>query len=71
MKQKIKNYLIHLLGGKTAAEASAKGAQGYKAGYNFAYAEVHEYMKEQNGLNAHDWCDRMWQYVAERRQAQQ
>ena len=69
MKTRIKNYLIHKLGGKTVSECADKSQKARNAGYNFAYVEVHEYMKELNGLNAQDWSERVWKYVTERRTA--
>lgn len=65
---KFRDYLIHKLGGCTQAEKSAKRAQGYKAGYDFAYAEIHEYMKELNGLSTQEWCDSLWNHVDAKRQ---
>ena len=57
--KKIKNYLIHLLGGQTNEEF----VQAYKNGRIDAFTMVQDYLKSLNGLNADEWCNKAWTFV--------
>ena len=64
--KKIKDYFIHLFGGHTTEELTT----AYKNGRMDFIVQVHDYMRELNGLNADEWCHKVWTYVNNCRESQ-
>lgn len=60
---KIRRYIIHLLGGVDGAELKAiRTYESVMATY-LAYGIVKLSMEKVNGLAADDWCKQMYNYV--------
>ena len=57
--KKIKDYFIRLFGGHTSEELTT----AYKNGRTDIIVQFHDYLKELNGLNADEWCHKVWTCV--------
>lgn len=54
--KKIKNYIIHALGGITNEENKENQRNCYETGRNIAVARILEYAQSINGMSADSWC---------------
>lgn len=65
--KKIKNAIIHLLGGVTAEECVEECEEvkliSMHAARFATYCEVLEKMDKCYGMSAHDWCNNMYNFV--------
>lgn len=63
MKQKIKTWLIHWLGGVTAEEKQLAEHRRYYDGINDERAFIKAYAKSLYGKDPESWCQSMWNYI--------
>ena len=63
MKQKIKNWLIHKLGGYTVAESVESDNNSWMIGRVVAINEIMEYAESLYGKDPESWCLLMWSYI--------
>lgn len=61
--KKIKDYLIHLLGGVTKEENWGTLKAAWELGHWYAYSMTYEYMKELYQTPAEEWCRKVWLFV--------
>lgn len=59
MKERVKDWLIHLLGGFSKSDVRGDFACGCYAATVFAKFKADAL----NGLGAHEWCDEMYRYL--------
>ena len=62
---KIRKFLIKLLGGVTTEDAAMDYAVGYGNGHNDCLVIVLQKMQSLNGLSADEWCKQMYNYIKE------
>lgn len=60
---KIRNKLIHWLGGYTEQEMRDSSYNAAQMGRDKTLIEVQAYMRSINGEEAETWCDLAWKYV--------
>lgn len=60
---KIKDKLIHLLGGITEQEAKERKSHDEQIGAYTAMRYMEAYMREINGVDADTWCNLVWLFV--------
>lgn len=60
---KIRNKLIHWLGGYTEQEMRDSSYNAAQMGRDKTLIEVQAYMRSINGEDAETWCDLAWKYV--------
>lgn len=60
---KIRNKLIHWLGGYTEQEMRDNSYNAAQIGRYNALIDVHVYMRSINGEESETWCDLAWKYV--------
>lgn len=64
--KKIKNYIIHLLGGITEDENEENQVNCHRQGEYIALYKTKIHMEVLNGTPADDWCKEMYSYVSDR-----
>ena len=60
---KIKNYIIHLLGGYTKEEAEEIRSTYFEKGATSVASAVKIYLETLNGIPADEWCKLAYGYV--------
>ena len=60
---KIRNKLIHWLGGYTEQEKREGNYTAAQMGRYKTLIEIQAYMRSINGEEAETWCDLAWKYV--------
>lgn len=60
---KIRNKLIHWLGGYTEQEMRDNSYNSEQIGRYSALIEVQSYMRSINGEEAETWCDLAWKHI--------
>ena len=63
MKQNIKTWLIHWLGGVTHEESEEKRFYSYHKGVSDRSKELKNYAESLNGTDADAWCKLMWDKI--------
>lgn len=61
--KKIKEILIHWLGGYTAAEYEQNSQEFLELGYAIRNIGIKKFADSLYGLNAEDWCERMYKFI--------
>lgn len=61
--KKIKEILIHLLGGLTAAEYAEGSQEAYELGMTIVNCETKKYADSLYGLPSEEWCAKMYEYL--------
>ena len=65
MKQRIKTWLIHQLGGITRTEACNVKRDNLSTGTYVALVSLRIFADNMNGEPADEWCKRMYDYICE------
>ena len=60
---KIKNYIIHLLGGYTEEEVSRRQSENFERGKKMFAIEAKYYLDHLNGTPADEWCKLAYEYI--------
>lgn len=63
--KRIKEYLIHLLGGVTQEESVRSDCNSYNIGIYLAYIRTRMFADRMNGVSADEWCKRMYAHLCE------
>lgn len=63
MKQKIKTWLIHWLGGVTQEESVQSDANSWTIGKVVTLNAIKKYGKSLYGKDPESWCHCMWNYI--------
>ena len=63
MKEKIKTFLIHWLGGMTADEAKSSDLRSFQNGAYGGLLVIRKYMDSLNGTPADDWCKLVYDFI--------
>lgn len=63
MIEKFKSWIIHRLGGVTIEEHRQKNFQAFDSGVHAAFEKNREYARSLNGLQADEWCQRMYAFI--------
>lgn len=61
--KKIKEILIHWLGGYTAEEFEQESQESYEVGYLSNNSDVKKYADSLYGLPSEEWCKQMYEYL--------
>ena len=65
MKQRIKTWLIHKLGGITRTEACNVKRDNLSTGTYVALVSLRIFADNMNGTPADEWCKRMYDHICE------
>lgn len=63
--KKIKEILIHWLGGYTEEEICKSYRNGYYTGWDINTRGIKRFADSLYGLNAEDWCEKMYEFIEE------
>lgn len=61
--KKIKNALIHWLGGYTEVEYFRHGQEAFDDGISYGLTDAKEYADSLYGLSSDEWCNKMYEYL--------
>lgn len=65
MIEKLKNWLIRLLGGDTVEEAKDNARNSYDIGVLTELYRLKIFADRMNGLPADEWCKKMYDHITE------
>lgn len=63
---KIKEFIIHMLGGLTIDESVKSDSNCFDMGYFKAYYNIKAYADSLYGLPADEWCEKMYEHIEEK-----